>query len=73
MKKSAFPIVIELEILCEDDWVVVQSYHCTSMLSLTSKMEQLKSLYVLNNKDYRIMLTLQSKVNNYEEKIKRVL
>jgi hypothetical protein len=63
MKNSAFPIVIELEIKAESEWIIVQSFICKNMYSLSSKMMQLKSLYVLNDKDYRIMLVLQSKVN----------
>jgi hypothetical protein len=63
IKNSAFPIIIDLELHTDSEWVVVQTYLCTNIHSLYSKMTQIKSLYVLKDKDYRIMLTLQSKVN----------
>jgi hypothetical protein len=70
MKISAFPIVIELEIKVEGEWIIFQSFICKNIYSLRARMMQLKSLYVLTDKDYRIILILQSKVNTFNDKIK---
>ena len=68
MKLSAFPIIIELEVLEEGVWIIVLSYRVNSINLLYIKMANIKSMYVLDEKNYRIMLTLNSKVNNYVEK-----
>jgi hypothetical protein len=57
-------ILLELEILNdENEWQVMSSYYFNGMQHLKVKMKQIKKMYALHNKDYRIFITLQSKLN----------
>ena len=67
MRSSAFPVQIELEVFIGEEWVVMLSYESRSTTSLYLRMEKIKSLYVLDDKCYRVMLTLNSKMNSQRE------
>lgn len=60
---SIYPATLELEIYQNGIWVIEKSYVITNITGLNARMCQLKSLYNYKNKDYRIMLTCQSKMN----------
>ena len=68
MKKSAFPLRFEIEILNDiGNWEVALSYKITNLEMLYSKFEDIKTLYVLK-KEYKIFLYVNSKANTYSEK-----
>jgi hypothetical protein len=68
MKKSAYPLRIELESYTnEGEWKVMLIYRVTSPEMLFKKFEDIKTLYGLN-KEYRIFIYANSKVNTYIEK-----
>jgi hypothetical protein len=65
MRRSAFPITIQLEVESRDgEWVVMSIHLCKNIDSLYDKYKSIKSLYMLENKSYRIILILQSKLNS---------
>jgi hypothetical protein len=56
---------IELELLnAFGEWVIIETYHANSSKMLYKKIEEIKSMYVLQ-KDFRIFLVCNSKVNTY--------
>ena len=63
MMQTIYPATLELEIYQNGTWIVEKSYVVNNTSSLNSKMCTLKSLYNYKNKEYRIMLTCQSKMN----------
>ena len=67
MKKSAFPLRIELEAFIEDDWKVMIVYRVNSPEMLYKKFEDIRTLYGLK-KEYRIFIYANSKLNTYIEK-----
>ncbi len=64
MIKSAFPITIQLEVETKVGvWEVMVAFFCKTESSLYLKYELIKTMYVLDNKSYRIVLIVQSKLN----------
>ena len=64
IKPSAFPIVIDLEVKDEyDNWIIAFTCLVNSNKTLYKKMETIKTMYVLDNREYRIMFRLNSKMN----------
>lgn len=66
MRKSAFPLRIELESLTDGEWKVMLVYKINSPEMLYKKFEDIKTLYGLK-KEYRIFIYANSKVNTYIE------
>ena len=67
MKKSAFPLRIELESLIDGEWKVMIVYIVNTPDMLYNRFIDVKSLYGLK-KEYRIFIYANSKVNTYIEK-----
>ena len=64
MKKSAFPLRIELESYIEGKWKVMITYQVNSPYMLNNRFKDIKTLYGLE-KDYRIFIYANSKVNTH--------
>jgi hypothetical protein len=64
MKKSAFPLRIELESYIEGEWKVMITYQVNSPDMLHNRFKDIKTLYGLK-KDYRIFIYANSKVNTH--------
>jgi hypothetical protein len=64
-KLNNFPALLEMEVKKGEDWQLMISHYCNNKEALYKKMETLKSLYVVSNREYRIFITYQSKVNRY--------
>jgi len=62
-KFNNFPVKIELEVLRGDTWEIMVSHVCNNYESLYKKMEVIRSLYAIKEKNYRIYVTYQSKIN----------
>jgi hypothetical protein len=68
MKRSAFPIRVELETIDGfGKWNVMLTYVVNDISVLYKKIETIKTMYVLDKKEYRIFFYMQSKVNTYLE------
>ena len=67
MKKSAFPLRMELESLIDGEWRVMIIYMVNSPDMLQNRFIDIKTLYGLK-KEYRIFIYANSKVNTYIEK-----
>ena len=67
MKKSAFPLRMELESLIDGEWRVMIIYIVNTPDMLYNRFRDIKSLYGLK-KEYRIFIYANSKVNTYIEK-----
>lgn len=68
MKRSAFPIRVELETLDTfGKWNVMLTYVVNDISVLYKKIETIKTMYVMDKKEYRIFFYMQSKVNTYLE------
>jgi hypothetical protein len=64
MDRSAFPIEIILEVRDKTDaWKIMHKNVCKNKDTLYEEMEYIKSSFGLKDFDYRIYITLQSKVN----------
>ena len=66
MRKSAFPLRIELESFNDGVWKVMLTHKVNSPEMLYSKFEDIKTLYGLK-KEYRIFIYANSKVNTHIE------
>lgn len=64
MKSSAYPIIIEVEVKIEGIWQVTHTLNATNRSMLISKMQNIKTLLGLENKEYTISFILNSKVNS---------
>lgn len=57
-------IVIELEIRNRDaEWIVKSTHYCSDFKNMKNKIKEIKKIYALHNKDYRIYMKLPSKLN----------
>jgi hypothetical protein len=65
MKRSAFPISIEVEVKIDGIWEITHNLTANNSGALYLKMENIKTLLALDNKTYRITFVLNSKVNSY--------
>jgi hypothetical protein len=63
MKPSAFPITIEVEVKIDGIWQVTHTLVASDKGKLYLKMQSIKTLLGLNNKNYRIIFIVNSKVN----------
>jgi len=64
MKPSAFPITIEVEVKIDGIWQVTHTLIANNKTMLHNKMQNIKTLLGLENKNYRITFIVNSKVNN---------
>jgi len=71
-KLNNFPALIEFEVKKGENWEVMIYHYCNNKEALYKKMETLKSLYAVSNREYRIFVTYQSKLNRYSKKEKEV-
>ena len=67
-KLNNFPALIEFEIFKGEKWEVMAYHYCNNKEALYKKMETFKSLYAVSNRQYRIFITYQSKLNRYKKK-----
>jgi mRNA-degrading endonuclease RelE of RelBE toxin-antitoxin system len=57
-------IRLELEILNDkEQWEIMITNHFNDIQHLRRKIKDLKKIYALHQKDYRIYITLKSKIN----------
>jgi hypothetical protein len=63
-----FPALIEFEVFKGEKWEVMAYHYCNDKRALYNKMETFKSLYVVPDRQYRIFITYQSKLNINNEK-----
>jgi len=57
-------IRLELEILNDrDEWEIMLTNHFNDIQHLRRKIKELKKIYALHQKDYRVYIIFQSKIN----------
>ena len=67
-KINNFPALIEFEVFKDNKWELMIYHYCKNKDALYSKMETLRSLYAVADREYRIFVTYQSKMNRYAKK-----
>lgn len=56
-------IRLELEVLINEIWNNEYVYYCNTNAQVNEKIKDIKKRYALQNKDYRIFVVYQSKIN----------
>ena len=57
-------ILIELEIRNREAiWQLKSTHYCSDFKNMRNKIKEMKRIYALHNKDYRIFIRLSSKLN----------
>ena len=56
-------IRLELEVLINEIWNNEYVYYCNTYSQIDEKIKDIKKRYALHNKEYRIFVVYQSKMN----------
>ena len=59
-------IRLELEVFINNEWSLEYEYFCNTITQAKEKIKSLKLRYALQNKEFRVFLVYQSKMNQNE-------
>lgn len=59
-------IRLELEVFINKEWSLEYEYFCNTITQAKEKIKSLKQRYALQNKEFRVFVVYQSKMNTNE-------